>query len=62
MNVLVLNNNEKFEEELIYLITQKRYNGKALDIAILNFLDINKIIGVQISIHKNDIFIKEQVS
>ena len=70
MDVLVLNSNEKYEnisfknklEKGIYLVTQKRYNGKALDIAILNVSDMSEIIGIQISIHKNDIFTQEQVS
>ena len=70
INALVLNNNEsidkiEFEKKLergIYLITQKRYNGKALDIALLKIGDVNEIIGIQISIYKKDIFTKEQVS
>ena len=69
VEVLVLNDNEKFENivnkrELlkgIYLITQKRYNGKALDIALVNVSDINEIIGIQISIHKKNIFKANEV-
>ena len=70
IDVLVLNKNEKFINEKIknklqkgvYLLTQKRYNGKALDIALINISDINEIIGIQISIHKNGIFTQAQVS
>ena len=70
INALVLNKNESISkieykkklESGIYLITQKRYNGKALDIALLKIGDVNEIIGIQISIYKKDIFTKEQVS
>ena len=70
MEVLVLNKNEKPEKILIkkglkkgvYLITQRRYNGKALDIAFINVSEINEIIGIQISINKKNIFTKEQIS
>ena len=70
MEVLVLNDDETLEkfsgkkilkEKGNYLITQKRYNGKALDIAILKIGDINEIIGAQISIHKDGIFSLEQI-
>ena len=65
IEVLVLNNDEVLEtidekqiieQKGIYLITQKRYNGKALDIALLKIDEINEIIGAQISIHKDEIF------
>ena len=69
MEVLVLNDNEEpekvlFKTELkkgVYLITQKRYNGKALDIAIINVSDISEIIGIQISIRKKKVFTKKQI-
>ena len=69
MNVLVLNDNESFKKILFdkyliegkYLITQKRYNGKALDIALINVSGINEIIGIQISIHKIKIFSQSEV-
>ena len=69
MEVLVLNANEDPEkimfekklEEGIYLVTQKRYNGKALDIALINVSKINEIIGIQISIHKKYIFKKKDI-
>ena len=67
---MVLNKNEdpkkiQFRrnlEEGIYLITQKRYGGKALDIA---FIKVSKygseMIGGQISIHKKGIFSRKKV-
>ena len=70
VEVLVLNNNEApekldFMQNLkngIYLITQNRYNGKYLDIAILKVSDEkNELIGIQISIRKNKIFTMEQI-
>ena len=70
IEVLVLNDNEKPEkiifkkhlEKGIYLITQKRYNGKAIDIALINNTEIKEIIGIQISIYKKPIFSKSQIS
>ena len=70
VEVLVLNDNEKPEkvifkkhlEKGIYLITQKRYNGKAIDIALINNTEIKEIIGIQISIHKKPIFTITQIS
>ena len=70
VKVLVLNDNEDpenilFKENLkkgIYLITQERYNGKALDIALLKVSDEDsEIIGIQISIKKQKIFTEKQV-
>ena len=70
VEVLLLNDNEdiekisfkKYLEKGIYLISQNRYNGKSLDIAILKVSDeINEIIGIQISINKNIIFKKKQI-
>ena len=70
VEVLVLNDNEKPEkiifkkhlEKGIYLITQKRYNGKAIDIALINNTEMKEIIGIQISIYKKPIFSKSQIS
>ena len=70
VKVLVFNDNEDpenilFKENLkkgIYLITQERYNGKALDIAFLKVSDEDsEIIGIQISIKKQKIFTEKQV-
>lgn len=70
VEVLVLNDNEdqnkiSFKKHLkngIYLISQKRYNGKSLDIALLKVSDENsEIIGIQISIRKNKIFNYNQI-
>ena len=65
----MLNNNQKTEKLVVKkklkkgacLITQKRYNGKGIDIALINVADINEIIGIQISICDNDIFTQEQI-
>ena len=70
IEVLVLNNNEQLEEienkkilgKGVTLITQKRYNGKALDIALIKIGDINELIGIQISIHKKEIFTEKDIS
>ena len=70
MEVLVLNDNEtpeiisnkqNLQENCVYLLTQKRFNGKALDIALLKISEINEIIGIQASIHKKDIFSSEEI-
>ena len=67
---MILNKNENpkkiiFEDNLekgIYLITQKRYGGKALDIALIKVSDYDsEIVGIQISINKKGIFTKEEV-
>ena len=70
IDTLVLNRNEKFEKvsfdknlnKGIYLLTQRRYNGKAFDIAILKVSEINEMIAAQISIRKKYIFTKEEIS
>lgn len=70
MEVLVLNNNEEMKiisektnlENGVHLITQKRYNGKALDIALINVSEVIEIIGIQISIHKNKIYTIDEIS
>ena len=70
MNVLVLNDDETLEKNLnekileekgVYLITQERYNGKALNMALLKIGDINELIGIEISIHEDRIFSLEEI-
>ena len=71
VKVLILNDNENsksvfFKYNLIkkgiYLITQERYNGKALDIALIRVAgEDSEIIGIQISIKKKEIFTEKQV-
>ena len=65
LEVLIPNNNEKIEnkpikkklENGIYLFSQRRYNGRAIDIAIVNIQEqIHEIIGIQVSIHKDKIY------
>lgn len=70
IDTLVLNRNEKFEkvsfdknlQKGIYLLTQRRYNGKAFDIAILKVSEINEMIAAQISIRKKYIFTNDEIS
>ena len=53
---------KQYLENGIYLITQNRYSGKPLDIALLKVSDeVNEIIGIQISIINNNILNKEQI-
>ena len=70
VKVLILNDNEDsenilFKENLkkgIFLITQERYNGKALDIALIKVSDEDsEIIGIQISIKKKKYLLKKKL-
>jgi hypothetical protein len=70
LEVLIPNENEHLKNvsnkislsKGIHLLTQKRYNGRALDIALLNVSEIKEIIGIQISIRKKHIFSEDEVS
>ena len=61
LNFLIPNKNEIIEKKNtkkilnygVYLFSQKRYNGKAIDIALVNIREgYVEVIGIQVSIHK----------